>query len=91
VTLAVDFLTAAATQFSIALVSRDDGSATFDVPVTSPSGKSQECCRPSAPLAISIAMRPSASAGVTTLRRMLSMLILLKYGGGGCLPFCGCK
>lgn len=40
-TLAIDLLEAAAPQFNIALVSRDGGSATFDVPATAPSGRMQ--------------------------------------------------
>lgn len=40
-TLAVDLLAAAAAQFNIALVSRDGGTATFDVPATAPSGRRQ--------------------------------------------------
>jgi hypothetical protein len=38
---AVDLLAVAAAQFNIAVVSRDGGSATFDVPVAAPSGRQQ--------------------------------------------------
>jgi hypothetical protein len=41
VTKAVNLLVAAAPQFNIALISRDDGAAVFDVPVAPPSGRAR--------------------------------------------------